>query len=228
MHPTTLPSTRCSDLNSGLASPCVLDAPASPACRHLSVGMVHLIYRTTLTTTGEYYVGVHSTMNIDDGYLGSGVWVRRAIRKHGKAAFLREVLCTCSTRVEALQIEMTIVETCNDDHLCMNLAPGGLAPPSRKGAKHSDESKKLMSEAHQNQTFSDSHREKLRIAASGKTLSPEHRLHIGKASRQRNAISNAIAAKRGSNLTDDAKKRISEGMKKRWAQRHAQANQEAM
>ncbi len=37
--------------------------------------MFHYLYITT-HGDGRYYVGRHSTKNMDDGYLGSGKWVR--------------------------------------------------------------------------------------------------------------------------------------------------------
>lgn len=40
----------------------------------------HIIYRTTCTVTNRYYIGMHSTDDLDDRYLGSGVrlrWVQR-------------------------------------------------------------------------------------------------------------------------------------------------------
>lgn len=37
---------------------------------------VHYIYKTT-SSSGKYYIGRHSTENMDDGYLGSGKWIRQ-------------------------------------------------------------------------------------------------------------------------------------------------------
>jgi hypothetical protein len=182
MDPTAPPSTRRSDLIYGFASPCAPDAPASPARRHLGSGAIHLVYKTTKIDTGEYYVGVHSTENLNDGYLGSGTWVRRAVRKHGRTAFLNEIVQVCATRAEAFRIEAELVTQVVGDCLCMNLAPGGISPPSRIGAKHSDESRKRMSKAHRGQTLDETHRQKLSVAAQGKVFSPEHRSKIGQAS----------------------------------------------
>ena len=38
--------------------------------------MIHFIYKTTHTESGKYYIGRHSTENEQDGYLGSGKWIR--------------------------------------------------------------------------------------------------------------------------------------------------------
>lgn len=38
--------------------------------------MIHFTYITTLEGSDKYYVGRHSTKNLNDGYFGSGKWVR--------------------------------------------------------------------------------------------------------------------------------------------------------
>ena len=52
----------------------------------------HILYKTTCTVTGNFYIGVHSTTNLEDGYLGSGKRLRYSIEKHGKENHLREIL----------------------------------------------------------------------------------------------------------------------------------------
>ena len=52
----------------------------------------HYIYKTTNLKTGKFYVGMHSTNNLNDGYLGSGTRLRRSIRRNGKQNFKLEIL----------------------------------------------------------------------------------------------------------------------------------------
>lgn len=57
----------------------------------------YFIYKTTNLINGKIYVGQHSTNNLDDGYLGSGTMINRAISKYGKENFKREVLEYCES-----------------------------------------------------------------------------------------------------------------------------------
>jgi len=70
---------------------------------------------------------MHSTDNLDDGYLGSGNRLIQAIAKHGKENFKREILEFCSSREELALRESEIVdldEIAKKD--CMNLKVGGI------------------------------------------------------------------------------------------------------
>jgi hypothetical protein len=46
--------------------------------------MNYFIYKTTNLLNGKYYIGMHVTNQIDDGYLGSGKYLNNAIKKYGK------------------------------------------------------------------------------------------------------------------------------------------------
>jgi hypothetical protein len=50
--------------------------------------MKHFIYKTT-HINGKYYIGRHSTVNIDDGYIGSGKWPKSI---KDKSELTREIL----------------------------------------------------------------------------------------------------------------------------------------
>jgi len=50
--------------------------------------MKHYIYKTTNLITKKFYIGKHSSQNIEiDTYLGSGILLERAIKKYGKHNF---------------------------------------------------------------------------------------------------------------------------------------------
>jgi hypothetical protein len=86
----------------------------------------HLVYRTTNLLNGRYYIGIHSTSNIDDGYLGSGRRIKAEIKKYGQENFKREILESYPTRQEVLKREAELVtEELRQDSLCLNLKNGG-------------------------------------------------------------------------------------------------------
>lgn len=87
---------------------------------------IHYIYKTTCNVTGRWYVGMHSTSNIDDGYIGSGTILRRSIRKYGKDNHNKEILEFCESREILVIREKEIVnkELISDD-FCVNLKEGG-------------------------------------------------------------------------------------------------------
>jgi hypothetical protein len=90
------------------------------------MGKHHIIYRTTNLLNNRYYIGMHSTENIDDGYLGSGRRIKAEIKKYGKENFVRDVLEILPSR-EALKLrEAEIVNVVLlEDKLCLNLKDGG-------------------------------------------------------------------------------------------------------
>jgi hypothetical protein len=54
----------------------------------------HIIYKTTNLINQKFYIGAHSTNDINDGYLGSGFNLNDAFKKYGKQNFTREILHT--------------------------------------------------------------------------------------------------------------------------------------
>jgi len=86
----------------------------------------HFIYKTTNLLSGKYYIGMHSTDNLEDGYLGSGKRLRYSINKHGEENHEREILEFLDSREELKRREEEVVnlnEIAKKD--CMNLMVGG-------------------------------------------------------------------------------------------------------
>lgn len=87
----------------------------------------HYLYKTTNMINGKYYLGMHSTGNLDDDYLGSGKRLRYAINKYGEKNFKKEILIFFNSREELIEGEIKLVteDIIKNDPLCMNLKPGG-------------------------------------------------------------------------------------------------------
>lgn len=86
----------------------------------------HFVYRTTCKATGRIYVGMHSTNDLEDGYLGGGVWLNRAITKYGKDNFSREILSFHETReLASLEEGRIVTQEFVDDPTNFNLRLGG-------------------------------------------------------------------------------------------------------
>jgi len=93
----------------------------------------HYLYRIINIENGKEYIGVHSTDDMDDGYFGSGIYLRKAIQKHGRSNFRKEIIALFDSRNEALKRERELVspEYIRRDDV-YNLVIGGGAPRHRK------------------------------------------------------------------------------------------------
>ncbi len=86
----------------------------------------HYLYKTTNMINNKFYVGMHSTSDLEDGYLGSGKRLRCSIRKYGKENFKFEILEFFNDRTELVTAEIELVNTdLIKEELCMNLKEGG-------------------------------------------------------------------------------------------------------
>ena len=91
----------------------------------INIRMHHLVYKITNTINGRYYIGVHSTTNINDSYFGSGKLIIEAVSKYGKENFTKEILYTFETAQEAYDMEFQLVKTTREDSNSYNMTMGG-------------------------------------------------------------------------------------------------------
>ena len=112
---------------------------------------LHYIYRITNLINDKFYIGKHSTDDIDDNYFGSGQLLLKAFKKYGKEAFRKEILEFFDSEEDAYAKEAELVTPeLVIDPMCYNIRVGGLG--SKKGInciwfgrKHTEETKKKMS-----------------------------------------------------------------------------------
>lgn len=88
--------------------------------------MKHIIYKITNNLNGRYYIGRHSTLNVNDGYMGSGKGIINAVKKYGKDNFTKEIIAEAFTASDLWELENQIVNVdVVKDPLSYNMAYGG-------------------------------------------------------------------------------------------------------
>jgi group I intron endonuclease len=83
------------------------------------------IYKTTNILNGKIYIGKSAYDN--PNYYGSGKYIKRSIKKHGKENFKKEIICFCNTEKELNELEIYYIEKFNSTNLNIgyNLTKGG-------------------------------------------------------------------------------------------------------
>lgn len=72
--------------------------------------MFYLIYKITNNINNKIYIGSHKTKNKDDGYIGSGKYLNRAIKKYGIENFTKEILFVFDNATEMYNKEAELVD----------------------------------------------------------------------------------------------------------------------
>lgn len=139
------------------------------------------IYKITNLLNGKMYIGQHKTSNLDDGYMGSGLLIERAIKKYGKENFRKEWLMFCEDEEELNYMERVYVDqTWVDRSDTYNLTLGGdISPFASKpkgwnkgknngffGKRHSEANKKKWSEMKKGKAPNLSENSKLKLSTT--------------------------------------------------------------
>lgn len=178
----------------------------------------HFIYKTTNVMNGKFYIGMHSTNNMNDGYIGSGKRLRYSIKKYGKDNHTVEIIEIIESRDKLKDREREIVNALLlENPLCLNLVTGGEG--GRYGLSCSDEMKKKLSDSNKGKHSSPSTeaRAKMSLSTKGVNLSKEHKMKIGDAHRGKivseETKKKLSAAGKGKSLSNEHKMKISESGK---------------
>lgn len=93
--------------------------------------MYLFVYKTT-HTNGRYYIGRHSTDNLDDGYLGSGKWVSGI---KDKSSLTREIIVEATSVEELCELEEHHISLHYGNPLCMNMKRGSVGNTSEDASE---------------------------------------------------------------------------------------------
>jgi group I intron endonuclease len=163
--------------------------------------MIGFVYRWINLSNNMYYIGSHKG-SPDDGYIGSGIYFKRAYKKSPNN-FVRDILYQGK---DFRELEEFILKTLNakKDKLSYNLKNTSIGGNTRSGHKNSPEHIRKVANANKGKKMSESQKEKLRLANLGKRHSIESRI---KMSKSRTGFKNHFY---GKSHTDDSKKKISQ------------------
>lgn len=172
----------------------------------INTAMKHFIYKTTCLVTGKFYLGMHSTENENDGYMGSGKILLRSLKKYGKDQHRFEILEFLSDRqtLQAREREI-ITEELISDPLCMNLKVGGEGG-GEKGVSRSAETRAKMSASMKGVPKSPEHIEKVAALKRGTKHSEETKAKMS-ASRKGKKIG-PFSEEHRAKLSESRRKRV--------------------
>ena len=133
--------------------------------------MYYVIYKTTNTLNGKFYIGKHQTKNLEDGYIGSGKYFTRAVKKYGKHNFTTQILEVYDAKWKMDLAERILVVM--DLEVSYNLIPGGITNTDYFNEvfwtfdKRSEKSKRLASKAEHTKKLTYSKEERSRWSKKG-------------------------------------------------------------
>jgi hypothetical protein len=204
----------------------------------------YYVYLITNKINGKQYIGDHSTSNEDDNYLGSGIYLKKALKKYGKNNFKKEVLQYFDSKKDAFDAQEKYINQFN------TLIPNGynISPKGGHGVsgcfseetikkfknlKHTEKTKQIIRKAHLGKSQSEEHiKKRTKAARENRTyvkgeLNPLYgrkrpkdvveKINKKNRGKKHTPLQNSEKSKRqlGSKRSDTAKENLSKGQQKR-------------
>lgn len=113
--------------------------------------MYGFIYITTNKVNGKRYLGMCAYHKANQSsYLGSGIALKRAIKKYGRENFSREIIFIGETKecLSEKEIEFITEYNCVESPDWYNIASGGYTTRGFAGKKHTNETREKMRSNH--------------------------------------------------------------------------------
>ena len=177
----------------------------------------YYIYRITNKINGKTYIGQHKYKKLDDSYQGSGKRLWEAYRKYGIENFEKQILVfNISKKEHADLLEKTFIAAEREKvgkENCYNISDGGEGG-NFKGRKHSEETKRKISEAKKGKPRSEETKKKLSEAHKGKPAWNKGK-HASEETKKKisEALRGQAAWNKGSHISEETKRKISEAKK---------------
>ena len=157
------------------------------------------IYKITHIPSKRYYIGQRKNSKPEkDNYSGSGKAWTKIFNAHPKEEFIKEILTTADSGEELNELEKEYIgDLFKRDELCMNLTAGGKQKFGEDnyffnkhftkelnpfyGKKHSEETRKIISEKAKGRKHSEEAKRKMSIASKGKPKSETMKRRLSEA-----------------------------------------------
>jgi group I intron endonuclease len=119
------------------------------------------IYETINLKNGKTYIGQHKSKYFDTYYFGSGILLKRAVKKYGIENFECNLIMWAYSKSELNNLENKFIEYYRPKY---NNAKGG------EGGNLGEEVNKKISKANKGRIFTEQHKQKLSESMKGKNL----------------------------------------------------------
>ena len=187
------------------------------------MAMYGYIYKTTNTVNNKIYVGQHKASTFNDQYKGSGIYLKRAIKKYGVGNFNVEFLDFANSREELNKKEIYWIDKFNsrNQDIGYNVSPGGESWPIM-----TDEIKQKLSIAHKGMVISEETRKKISKANTGHKHSEETRRKISQSNLGK--VKGRVSTFKGHHHTEETKELLSKLHKGKSRMPHSEETKRKM
>lgn len=173
--------------------------------------MYYYTYKVQCTAVGwedYYYLGQHTTSNLDDGYKGSGTKLWEYYKQYPND-YTFTILAFYKSKNELNIAEQKLIgDLWKTDEYCLNMTVGGVGSwPSCKGKHLSDEHRQKISESNKKKLNTLEVKQKMSKSQKGKHKTDEHRQKISESNKGKPAWP------KGRPQSEESKRKRSESMK---------------